>query len=730
MSLHLAPPVATWVGLVVLVAGAAAVVVGARRLAALGIGRQARPLVALRTASMLLLLLAFANPTVVSAVPPDRRPRVSVLLDASASMNVPDGRRGSRLDEAKRVGRDVVALLREQFSVETFAIGAGAKRVEGPDRLDGAGTATDLGAALRAVIADGAGAPTAIVLVSDGIDTVASADPTLPCPVIAVPLGTDLELVNDARIVALRAPERADLHTTAAVEVEVAVTGSTAFRAGASSPAVTLVRGAEAIGTKAATLDAGGRGIVRFDVPLNEAGVHALEARVGPVPKDPYAADDRRRAFLLAEDPSLRVLVLGARVTREYRPLRAEIARTPGVRFASVLRLAPGKVLTDGVPAGDPLASGFPADAAALSRFDVVVLLATPAKDLAAAEESALVTFVEGGGGLFVVGDEDALGLGAWEGRPLARLLPVEVRGDDEAMLAGAFRAEATADGRASPVLSGLLDAISAADGGPGLVLGSLHRGGAPRAGALTLLETRLEGGPPRPLLLSSVASRGRALVWMTNTLHRVQATNPAAYGALVRQGLRWLAARSAERETLSLSTDRPRYARDAIARVTAIVRGADRAPRADAVIEGRRLALDGKDAGPIAFRGMEGAAGAHTADVPLSGDEPVRVRVTATVPGSPPAVREVLLRTEGDLREGEESVADPARLAAIASTSGGAVLPATALDELPSRLAAVAPEAPRARETSLAFDGPWLLLALVACLLAEWLLRRRQNLP
>ncbi len=730
MSLHLAPPVATWVGLVVFAAGAATVVVGARRLAALGIGKPARPLVALRTASMLLLLLAFANPTVVSAVPPDRRPRVCVLLDASASMNVPDGRRGSRLHEAKRVGREVEALLREQFSVETFAIGAGAKRVDGPDHLDGAGLATDLGAALRAVTAGGADAPTAIVLASDGIDTVTSADPTLPCPVIAVPLGTDLDLVDDARIVALRAPERADLHTSAAVEVEVAVTGTTAFRARAASPAVTLVRGQEAIGTKTATLDAGGRGIVRFDVRLDDAGVHALEARVGPVSQDRFAGDDRRRAFILAEDPSLRVLVLAARVTREYRPLRAEIARMPGVRFAAVLRLAPGKVLTDGVPAGDPLATGFPTDPTVLSRFDVVVLVATPAKDVSAAEESALVSFVEDGGGLFVVGDEDALGLGAWEGRPLARLMPVEVRGGDEEMLTGAFRAEATADGRASPVLTGLLDAITAADGGPGLVLGSLHRGGAPRAGAMTLLETRLEAGPPRPLLLASVASRGRALVWLTNTLHRVQATNPAAYGALVRQGLRWLAARSAERETLSLATDRPRYARDATARVTAVARGADRALRADAALEGRRLALDGKDAGAIAFRAVEGAAGSFVADVPLLGDEPVRVRVTATLPGSPPALREVLLRTEGDLREGEESVADPARLASIASRSGGAVIPSTALDEIPSRLAAVAPEAPRARETSLAFDGPWLLLALVACLLAEWLLRRRQNLP
>ncbi len=729
MSLHLAPPVATWVGLLVVGLGGAAVVVGARRLAALGVGKAARPLVALRTLSMLLLLLAFANPTVVSAVPPDQRPRVRLLLDASASMNVPDGRRGTRLDEAKRAGREVAALLGDRFQVEPFAVGAGATRLPAPDLPSGKDLATDLGGALRAVLRDGE-PPAALVLVSDGIDTVTSPDPGLPCPLIAVPVGTDLELLDDARIVEVRVPERADLHTSVAVEVDVAVTGSAAFRASSAAPPVSLVRGAESLGTKTATLDAGGRGTVRFDVRLDEAGVHAFEARVGPVFKDRWAGDDRRRAFALAEDPSLRVLVLAARVTREYRPIRAELARMPGVRFAAVLRLAPGKVLTDGVPTGDPLAAGFPTDPAVLARHDVVVLVATPAKDVSTGEEAALVAFVSGGGGLLVVGDDDALGLGGWSGRPLARLLPVDVRAEDEEMVTGAFRAEATPEGRASPLLDGLLDSIAATDGGPGLVLGSLHRVGTPRAGAQTLLETHLGDGPPRPLLIAGVAARGRTLLSLTNTLHRLQSVNPGAYGALLRQSLRWLAARSVERETLSLSSDQARYAPDAIARVTAVARGADRSPRGDAVLEGRRLTLDGKEAGPVAFRPAEGEAGTFVAEVNLPGDEPVRVRVTATVPGTPPALREVLLRTTGDLREGEASVADPARLAALASRSGGAVIPSTALEELPARLGAVAPEAPRARETSLAFDGPWLLLALVACLLAEWILRRRQNLP
>lgn len=735
MSVHLAPPVATWVGVVLLAAGVAAIAVAVRRTRALHIGRPARPLVVLRSTAVLLLLFAFVNPTVVRAVPLDRRPRVRILLDASASMSVPDGRHGTRSADASAVWREVAASLGERFAIDTFAIGGGAEgaagvRIDGPDRLTATGTSTDLGGALAVAAQGEVEAPVAIVLVSDGIDTVAGPDPRPPCPVLAVPVGTDLELVDDARVVAVRAPERADLHTSAAVEVEVAVTGAGAFRARNQTPSVTLVRGRETLGTKSAPLDASGHGVARFDVPLDESGVHALVAHVGPVPGDRVPGDDVRRAFVLAEDPSLRVLVLAARVTRELRPLRAEIARMPGVRVASVLVLAPGKVLTDGVPAGDPLASGFPSSPSDLSRFDVVVWIATPARDLSAAQESALVAFVGGGGGLFVVGDEDALGAGGWSGRALARVMPVEIRAADDRVVTGTFRAAVTPDGRTSPVLLGLLDAIAASEGGPGLVLPSLHRTGPLRAGAQALLETRVDDGPPRPLLVVGGAARGRALLWLSNTLHRAQAVVPATYAALVRQGIRWLASRSEERETLALATDRERYPRGATARVTALARGSDRTPRADAVLTARRLRLDGTEAGDVAFRPVEGTPGSFAAAVALDGDEPLRVRVSAAVAGAPPAVREVLLRTRGDVREGEDAVADLARLSALASKSGGAVIPTSALDEIPARLAATLPGAPRASETSLAFDSPWWLVAWVGCLAAEWILRRRQNLP
>lgn len=726
MSLHFAPPVAPTVGLLALAVAAAAVVVGVRRLLALGVGRAARPMIALRVAAVTLLLLAFANPTVVSAVPAERRPRVRLLVDDSASMAVPDGRRGTRSDDAKAVVREVRERLDGVFAVEATTFASAAATAGTADTLTAAGEGTDLGAALARAGADAAEPPVAIVLASDGIDTVAPTTPRLPCPVLAVPLGTDLDLVDDARVVALRAPERADLHTTVAVEVEVAVTGSVAFRERHRAPSVSLSRGGEALGAKTVALDGRGRGVARFDVRLDAAGAHVLEARVGPVARDRVAADDRRRAFVLAEDPSLRVLLLAARVTREYRPLRAEVARTPGLTFASVLRLAPGKVLTDGIAAGDPLATGFPADAAALSRFDVVVLVGTRAADVASAEEAALLAFVEEGGGLFVVGDDDALGSGGWEGRALARVLPVVARSADEGMTTGTLRAERTAEGRAHPVLEGLDDALAA----DGVSVASLHRVGALRPGATTLLATRTGDGPPRPLLVAGSAARGRTLVWLTNTLHRMQATAPAAYGALLRQGLRWLASRAAEREGLSLATDRARYAKGDVARVTATVRGPDRTPRADASVEARRLALDGKDAGPVALRAVADAPGTFTADVAVDGDEPVRVRVTASLPGAPAAVREVLLRTTGEAREGEEPVADPARLAAIAAASGGAVVPPTALAELSARLAASAPQAPRTRERSLVYEGPWWLLAMVACLLAEWVLRRRSNLP
>jgi hypothetical protein len=325
MSVHLASPVATWVGSR---PGAGASppwsgeTPGGPR-----IGKAARPIVALRTVSMLLLLLAFANPTVVSAVPPEHRPCVFFLLDASASMNVPDGRRGSRLDECKRVGREVTALLCERFTVETFSVGAGATRVDGPDRLDGAGTATDLGAALRAVLADGLEPPAAVVLASDGIDTVASTDPRLPCPVIAVPLGTDLTPRRRAHRRGAR-PERADCTPP---PPSTSRSRSRARRSARGPLPRRYPRARQGDDRhETATLDAGGRGTCA-STSGSTRPASTPEARVGPVPTGPVRRRRPPARVCARRGPvPARLVLAGARDAR-VGPCAPSIARMPGV---------------------------------------------------------------------------------------------------------------------------------------------------------------------------------------------------------------------------------------------------------------------------------------------------------------------------------------------------------------------------------------------------------------
>ncbi len=754
MSLTFSSPVPPLVVVLAAAAGACAIVVGVRRIRTLNVGPRARTLLALRIAAVAALVLAMLDPTMVLGVEPARKPRVLLCLDGSASMATPDGLAGRpRLEEAKRAGREVLERLADRFRVEPYVFTGTAAPLASVDALRSDGTLTDLAAALAVARAADAEAPVALVLVSDGIDTSGAAtqaagggaptssSPAAPCPVFAVPVGTDLSGIDDVRVAALRAPDRVDLHTEAAIEVDVAATGSAKFLSGLGAVPVSLSLDGKPVGTEPVALSATGRGTARFSVRLDEAGVHAVEARVPPIAGDRARSDDARRAYVSAEDPALRVLLLASRVTQEYRPLRAELARAPGVRLACVLRVAPGKQVLDGFQALSPgsdegFGAGFPSDAKALARFDVVVLGPTPAADVTTTEAEALAKFAEEGGGLLVLGGEHALGLGGWAGSPLARVLPVEVRGAGESLSTGAFRAEATAEGRAlslapAPAAGG---ASSAA-----LVVQSLHRTGPSKPGASSLLEVRTPDAGARPLLVGGPAGKGRTLVLLTNTLHRAALAGGEgreAYASLVRQSVRHLASRDEERDRFSLEADRPRYAPKDVAHVRAAVRGADHLPLPDATVDGKVLSMDGKsdggkDLGAVTFRPDPArGAGAFVADVPVTGEDPVRVRATASTPKGPVATREVLLRTGGDEREGEVLAQDLARLTAIASASGGAVVRPSEIGDLPARLAATAPEAPTPIERSLAFDGPWMILLIAALLAAEWLLRRRMNLP
>ena len=133
-------------------------------------------LVSLRTAAFLVLGGCLLRPVLLlsSAVP--QRNVLGVVLDDSRSMRLADLDGGeTRLDAVRRVFGDsagsLTSRLGERFVLRFFRFSADAGPLARAAALRGAGTRTDLAAALDAARQDLAGVPLAgLVLVTDGAD--------------------------------------------------------------------------------------------------------------------------------------------------------------------------------------------------------------------------------------------------------------------------------------------------------------------------------------------------------------------------------------------------------------------------------------------------------------------------------------------------------------------------------------------------------------------------------
>jgi Mg-chelatase subunit ChlD len=392
----------------------------------------------LRSAVGVAAAVALAGP-----VGPDRSagPAVVFGVDLSDSYRAVAGDPGSLLSDAvggwreppERLRSAVVAFADEPRTVRPLSEGPPTGRETDAARGKLDGRATDLAAALRAMLSaagtgtaggsDGPRGDVRLVLMTDGAANrggdLLAALAALPADAPPVYVWTaGLVGRTDARVASLRMPSRAV--PGAAVGGRVSVVANRDFavglrvtRAGPGGPA--------GVFSKTLTLRAGRPADETFrDTPPGE-GVFSytaelVDAATGRAPPrgDALPQNDRLSAAVTVAG-GRRVLVL---------------TRSADGPTARAVRAVPGVSATVAAP------ERMPATAAELSAFEAVVLddLPTdarppPAKSgpLTAARAAALGEYVrEFGGGLVAVGGADAFGPGGYHLSPLDALLPVD----------------------------------------------------------------------------------------------------------------------------------------------------------------------------------------------------------------------------------------------------------------------------------------------------------------
>lgn len=644
-------------------------------------GRRLRPLLlGLRAAALGAALLLLARPGIRETEVESARPRVALLVDASASVSDPDALRAE-------AGRAAAALAPAR-DVETIP-------------FDGAAAAAiDLAAAR---LREDGGAPGAsIVCVTDAVGFAAARSADVPVVALAVPSRTER-----LALVAPDAPERVLRGDPLSVSVRVVARGLSG-----RGVALDLVSGERTLATRRVEI-----GSDRFDerIALAAGGLPPGLARLALVATADGAAD-RLDLAVDVVDEKIRVLYVEGDARWTYRFLVGALVRDPAIALSALLLSAdpdfpqeasPGVARLERFPSWDELAA-----------FDVVIAgdvdPAALGSPLAAADLRRFVE--EKGGGVFLLAGPKSAPT-RFRGTPLEDLVPVAIPEDAPAWAEAdaPFALALTPEGRTSGVLALVEDpernaaflegrSEPLAERPPGFR--GRARTGAAKAGATVLAANPSDGAP---LLATQWFGRGRVFFSAIDEFWRWRfAAEDALFHRFFGQAIRAVA----DVERLGSG-------------------GRFRAERRDyRPGETVRLSFVSRDGAPP--EGVEVTSGLGEVEVKRVACAEGRAEFVAGAPGLHVVSAVGAAGKASAFRVSEpplERLADPEvdSLRRYAESTGGSLV--ASADEVAARLPAAAPERRVDRGTTPLASLPWTVLALLFLLSAEWTLRRWMRL-
>lgn len=698
-------------------------------------------LLALRLASVLVVLLLLLDP-VLSLVSSRSLPaRIAVLVDGSLSMSIPfpekEGPAGStpvptRADRLRDTIRKegLARSLAERGALDIYRFGGDVETasLEDPKTLEPREDRTDLSRALTRGVGMERPKTGAVVLMTDGGHNV-GADPRdaarrLGVPIFAIGVGGEGP-VTDLSVVDVEASSVAYLDNRVPVRAKLRARGGAAGR----TP-VYLSEGKTLVDS--AYVDLPGNGVER-DVQMKytptREGLHRYRVWT-PKREGEISAENNEHLFVVRVlKEKIDLLLVAGRPSAELRFVKRALDADVSLEVQTVvLSLAsfPGRLGRAG--------AGFPSSWPDLAKKDVVVLLDCDAKALAPEQAKNLVRFVrERGGALLTMGPPTSFEA---SGGPLEELLPA-----GPARLrphTGTILASLTDIGRTHPVTQLESDPEANAKRWQELPpLGAAPVFGEAKPDARVLVRGRIDGATRDELVLVATRAEGRGRVlmiaggpyWRWDLYLWGTGRSGDVLKRFLSRSVRWLVARDDFRPVM-------------IRPVKNLFDGAEKVVVEGQIWDDDYRPVPGADV-RATVTGPVGTADEKTREISLV--ELGEGRYRGALPGLPPGD----YRIEGQARregsalgsdQAEMTVApyrmeleDPAPnfelLREIARESGGRFLPLEEAGELPGLLD-LKPVVDRSVREIPFLESPPLFLLLLGLLGAEWALRRRRGLP
>lgn len=692
-------------------------------------------LVATGILAVVALVFAVARPVRVIARESVVAARVVTLIDTSQSMRLPSDGRELRSEVATRAERALESGgAKVRFVSMGFADGKAFVLTSHRTDERARGRRSDLATALRELARSPEERPSAIVVISDGrLDEPADGASEKALRALAqVPIhtvATTRHAPADASIRRVETAGAAIAHVPLPMRVEVGCDGGlscgdlvvTARELREDGPPALLASGTAHVKQ--------GTGTVDLTLTLENAGLRIVEVAIAPPQGDTIEANDRRLLTFHVARERVRILHVAGRPTNDVRALRQWLKSDASLDVVAFFIL---RAMTNDAKASqsDLALIPFPVDELFdehLRSFDAVVLQDFDAQPYGLARHlPRLASYVRSGGGLIMVGGQNAFVAGGYAGTPLAEVLPVTLNGAPGVTAADPtpFVPRWADDGRVAPLLGPLRAVVG--DELPELPGANVL--GDPKPGALVLWthpSLTTPSGRPMPVLAIAEQGDGRTIAlgvdggWTLQFSALGARTSGRGHAALWDGLLGWLM-RDPRYEPAQIesgpctaglpSTLRVRLpplpAGTAEERVALAIRRLD-AIEAPVHLEARR----GSGVTTVDFDVPALAAGGFTARVQRSAGPATRV--------------DFACETGGD--EWADSRPDPERLRAVSRATGGTFRFAD--DDL-SSIPLPKPAVVSAERRVTPIAPPWAFAFAAAMFLgAHWLVRRRSGL-
>lgn len=690
---------------------------------------KAKWLMAPKLLTLGLLLLVLFDPVSAIRKSEPLKGNLLALVDTSSSMDVADDYRQPRVARARQIIQRWQRALPAEIRLEELGFDTA---IHQPGAAAGAALrGTDLAGCLLALSerADLA-AYLGVVLLTDGGDEQIETTALPKAPLYLVGMGTEPSTWNDLAITDAQCPAAAEKDVDFEITVELrARAGHGLGFAEQAAHARLLLERAAGSNTWERVLErplefSNLQARARLPVKCGQIGLQHYRLTALTLPGELSALNNSRLLTVNVQKQSLRVLYFTRALGQEFKVLRSELGRDPGISFTALFRTTGDRFTLQGDrrPGDDAMGAGLPSTKQGLEAYDAIIIGSLPAQDCTPRQMQALIEFVEEGGALIFLGGEQSFGRGGYAQTSLAPLFPWRLSDAEPEPAHETVRVRVPPMGAGHPILATVEELL----GRTSATLEAVNLVSELKPGATALLEARL-GARDVALAALQPYGKGHVLGIASNTLWK-WATQPeplsAAYGLFWRQAIRNLTGKTEGGQNLSVRFDKDFYRPGEEAAVEIRAPGA----RPGALHFSASLAIK-EHAAPASVEPLAGQSQTWQAKLRFRERGEYVFRLVAYQNERVLDTYEKNLAIAPRLSEGSRLELDEPFLQQLAQRGGGAYFRETEADQLLQRLGGKHARRVTLQESSLVEAGPWFLLALLALLVCEWMLRRKMSL-